>query len=118
PIIAQGAGRGEGGDKYDTAATPENGQELLHKEIWGANVDRELMVEVLDGRVFDRRRLEDPRIGHEDIEPFANKIANPGSERMCTLGIGEIHSDGICMATVSANLISNRFRFISAVAVV
>jgi len=105
-------------DEHYAAATVENGQELLHKEIGSANVDGELIVEVLDGHVFDRCRLQDSRIGHNNIKPFANEIANSGSKRMRTLGIGEIRSDDIGMAAGRADLIDNRLGCIGAMAVV
>jgi hypothetical protein len=77
-----------------------------------------LIVEILDGHIFDRRRPKNPRIGYDNIETFANKGENTGSERMCTLGISEIRRDGISTAARRADLINNRLSRIRAVAIV
>jgi len=42
-----------------------------------ADVDGEQVVEVLDRRVFDRRRLGDAGVGHQDVETIADDGADP-----------------------------------------
>ena len=45
------------GDEYNAAAATQDRKQLLDKEEWRADIDREEMVEILDCRVLDRGRL-------------------------------------------------------------
>src|SRR5947208_7642459 len=46
---ADGGVRPEGRDKNHAAAVAEYGKQLLHQEIWRADIDREELIEILDG---------------------------------------------------------------------
>lgn len=91
---------------------------MLHDEIGGPDVNSEQFVEVLDCHVLEGRRLRNPCVGHKDVEPIANQVANLRGEDVGAVGCGEIGCDGIRTSASRANLIDYGSGFVGIAAVV
>jgi len=60
--------RREQREQYDAAALMKDGLQLLHKEERRADIDGKQIVEILDRRFLDDRRLRHAGVGDEDVE--------------------------------------------------
>ena len=110
--------RAERRQEHDAAAVAHDRQQLLHQEIRRADVDGEQAVEVLDRHGLERRRVRNPGIGHEDVEPAADdQVAHLRGEDMGAVGRGEIGGDRVGAAAGGADLIDHRFGFVGIAAV-
>src|SRR4030088_3638321 len=113
----QGADGGvgpEGRDENHAAALAEYGKQLLHQEIRRADIDREELIEILDGHFLDGRSFRYPCIGDKDVQTISDDAAGlPGKLAGAVRG-GEVHRYAICSATAFAYLFDNAVGFLRA----
>src|SRR6202011_4469148 len=111
---ADGGVRPEGGDENHAAALAEYGKQLLHQEIWRADVCCEELIEILDRRFLDGRSFRDPRIGDKDVQAISDDAAClPGKLASAVRG-GEVRRYGIRAATGFEYLRDNTVGFLRA----
>jgi len=91
---------------------------LLHEEERRADVNRKHAVELLDRLVLNRGLGGDSRIGDENIQPIADKLADFGCEFVGAIGRGKIGADRIGVSSGRADFGDERFRLFAGVAVV
>src|SRR5882757_10272842 len=101
---ADGGVRPEGRDENDAAALAEYGKQLLHQEIRRADIDREELIEILDGRFLDGRSFRDPCIGDKDVQAISDDTAGLPGELARAIRGREIRRYGIRSATTFAYL--------------
>jgi hypothetical protein len=68
---------------------------LLHQEERRADVDREHAIELIYRLVLDSGGGGDAGVGDEDIEPFADKLADLRRESVCAVGCAKIGANSI-----------------------
>ena len=109
--------RPERRDKNNAAAVAEDGKQLLHQEIRRADIDREELIEILDGHFLDGRRFRDPCIGDKDVQAISDDAAGLPGKLAGAIRGGKVHRYGIRSATAFAYLCDNTLGFLRAAAV-
>ncbi len=107
-----------GRKQHDAAALAHGRQQLLHEKVRGADVHGEQVVEVLDCRVLDRRRLADAGVGDEDVEAPADDRPHLASQFMRAVRLAQVRRDLLGAAARFADLGDDRGRLLFAAAVV
>jgi hypothetical protein len=110
--------RSERRQEHDGAAAAEHRQQLLEEKIRGADVDGEEIIEVLDRDVLEPRRVGNPRVRHDDVEPVADQAAHLRGKPVGAVRGGEVGGDSIGAPAGRANLADDRLGFIGVATVV
>src|SRR5258705_4971482 len=107
---ADGGVRPEGRDENYAAALAEYGKQLLHQEIRSADIDREELIEILDGHFLDGRSFRDPCIGDKDVQAISDDAACLLGKLAGAVRGGEVRRYGIRAATALAYLFDKAVR--------
>jgi hypothetical protein len=95
----------------NATAISQNRKRLLNEKERRADVYREEAVEILNGRIFDVRRLRHARIRNENVQPVASDIANMPGQVVSPVWSGKIRRYRLSPAATLANLGDDRVRF-------
>ena len=115
-MLARGVGGAAGArpearrrvDEHDqTTAGTERGQQSPGQEVRSADVDRELEVEVLDRRRFERTRAENAGGVNEQVHAIAQRLGGRAGLRDSRLA-GEVSGEGPNGAALRLEFLTDR----------